>query len=101
MIKNEPANAGATRDLGSVLGSGRSPGGGNCNPFQYSCLASPMDRRVWWAVVHRVAKSRTRLSTQACTRAFISIHFASYSEGFWHTSKTGLQRIKESMAKTK
>ena len=44
MIKNQPANAGATGDLGSVLGSGRSPGGGNCNPFQYLCLGSPMDR---------------------------------------------------------
>ena len=63
VIKNQPANAGGTGDLGSVLGSGRSPGRGNCNPFQYLCLGSPMDRRGWWAAVHRVAKSRARLST--------------------------------------
>ena len=38
VVKNPPANAGDVRDLGSILGSGRSPGGGNGNPFQYSCL---------------------------------------------------------------
>ena len=48
-------------DPGSIPGSGRSPGG-NGNPFQYSCLENPMDRGVWWAVVHGVAKSRTQLS---------------------------------------
>ena len=48
-------------DLGSIPGSGRSPGG-NGNPLQYSCLENPMDRGVWWAVVHGVAKSRTQLS---------------------------------------
>ena len=48
-------------DLGSVPGSGRSPGEGNGNPLQYSCLENPMDR-AWWATVHGVAKSRTRLS---------------------------------------
>ena len=48
-------------DLGSIPGSGRSPGEGNGNPLQYSCLENPMDGRVWWATVHGVAKSRTRL----------------------------------------
>ena len=48
-------------DPGSIPGSGRSPGG-NGNPLQYSCLENPMDRGVWWAVVHGVAKSRTQLS---------------------------------------
>ena len=48
-------------DPGSIPGSGRSPGG-NGNPFQYSCLENPMDRGVWWAVVHGVAKSQTQLS---------------------------------------
>ena len=71
MIKNEPANAGATGDLGSVLGSGRSPRGGNCNPFQYSCLGSPMDRRAWWAVVHRVAESDTAEHTGMHTCFYI------------------------------
>ena len=44
-------------DLGSVSGSGRSPGEGNGNPLQYSCLGNPMDRGAWWATAHRVTKS--------------------------------------------
>ena len=59
MVKNPPADAG---DLGLVPESGRSPGGGNGNPLQYSCLGSPKDRGAWWATVYGVAKSRTRLS---------------------------------------
>ena len=59
MVKNLPANAG---DSGSIPGSGRSLGGGNGNPLQYSCLGNPMDRGTWWATVHGVIKSRTRLS---------------------------------------
>ena len=47
------------RDVGSIPGLGRSPGGGHSNPFQYSCLENSMDRGAWWARVHRVAKSRT------------------------------------------
>ena len=47
---------------GSIPGAGRSPGEGNGNPLQYSCLENPMDRGAWWAAVHGVAKSRTRLS---------------------------------------
>ena len=62
MIKNLPANTGDTRDEGSIPGSGRSPGEENGNPLQYSCLENPMDRIAWWATVHRVTKSRTRLS---------------------------------------
>ena len=53
VVKNPPANA---TDLASILGSGRSPGGGNGNPFQYSCLGNPMDSGAWRATVHRVAK---------------------------------------------
>ena len=49
-------------DLGSIPGLGRSPGEGNGNPLQYSCLENPMDGGAWWATVHGVAKSRTRLS---------------------------------------
>ena len=49
-------------DLGSIPGSGRSSGEGNGNPLQYSCLENPMDRGAWWATVHGVSKSRTRLS---------------------------------------
>ena len=49
-------------NLGSIPGSGRSPGEGNGYPLQYSCLGNPMDRRAWWATVHGVEKSQTRLS---------------------------------------
>ena len=49
-------------DPGSIPGFGRSPGEGNGNPLQYSCLENPMDRAAWWATVHGVAKSQTRLS---------------------------------------
>ena len=49
------------RDLGSIPGLGRSPGEGNDNPLQYSCLENSMDRGAWWATVHEVAKSQTQL----------------------------------------
>ena len=52
-----------TRDPGSVPELGRSPGEGNGNPLQYSCLENPKDRGAWWATVQGVAKSQTRLST--------------------------------------
>ena len=59
MVKNLPANAGDLRDIGSIPGSGRSPGEGNGNPFQYSCLGNPRDRRARWATVFGVAESDT------------------------------------------
>ena len=49
MVKNPPANAGDIRDSGLIPGSGRSPGGGNGNPHQYSCLENLMDREAWRA----------------------------------------------------
>ena len=55
VVKNLPANVGDTRDVGLIPGSGRSPGGGNGNPLQYSCPENPRDREAWWAIVHRVA----------------------------------------------
>ena len=57
--KESACNAG---DLCSILGSGKSPGEGNGSPLQYSCLENPMDRGVWWATVHGITKSQTRLS---------------------------------------
>ena len=60
MVKNPPADAGG---LGSIPGSGRSPGGGNGNPLQYACLENPMDRAAWQAIVHGVSESETQLST--------------------------------------
>ena len=56
------------RDLRLILGSGRSPGGGHGSPRQYSCLENPMDRGAWWATVHGVTKSQTRLSDLAHTQ---------------------------------
>ena len=61
MVKNLPLNAGDVRDAGSIPGSGRSSGGGNGNPLQYSCLKNPMDRGAWQAMAHRVAKSQTQM----------------------------------------
>ena len=60
VVKNPPANAG---DVGSVPELGRSPGEGNGNPLQYSCLGKPMVRGAWRATVHGVTKSQTQLST--------------------------------------
>ena len=57
VLKNPPANARDTRDVGSISGSGRSLGGGNGNPLQYSCLGNPIDRGAWRATVHGVAES--------------------------------------------
>ena len=59
---NGKASAYNAGDPGSIPGSGRSPGEGNGNPLQYSCLENPMDGGDWWATVHGVAKSWTRLS---------------------------------------
>ena len=68
-VKNLPAKAGDIRDTGSITGLGRSSGRGHSNPLQYSCLENPMDSGAWQGMVHRVAKSQTRLkqfSTHAC-----------------------------------
>ena len=70
MVKIPPANAGDIKDVGSVPGSGRSPEGGNSNPLQYSCLENSMDRGTWWAIVHGVPQSQTRLS--------VSVHICTY-----------------------
>ena len=60
VVKNLPANAGDLRDLGLVPGSGRSPGEGNGNPLQYSCLENSMERGAWWATVPGLVKSQTQ-----------------------------------------
>ena len=57
VIKDPPACAGDSRPRFLILGLERSPGGGNGNLLQYSCLGNPKDRGPWWAIVHRVAKS--------------------------------------------
>ena len=62
MTKNPPAIAEDAGDVGSIPGSGRSPGEENGNPLQCSCLENPMDRGAWWVIVHGVTKSQTQLS---------------------------------------
>ena len=62
VVKNPPANAAGVREVSSIPGSGRTPGEGNGNTLQYSCLENPMDRGIWWAIVDRVAESQTWLS---------------------------------------
>ena len=57
-VEESACNTGGTGDVGSIPGSRRSPGKGNCNPLQYSCLGNPMDRGAWQATVHRVARVR-------------------------------------------
>ena len=57
VVKDPHANVGDIRDVGSIPGLGRSPGEGNGNPSQYSCLKNPMERGAWWATVHSVSKS--------------------------------------------
>ena len=56
VVKNPPANEGDVRDAGSILRSGRSPGGGPANLLQYSCLENPMDRGAWQATVHSITE---------------------------------------------
>ena len=73
MVKNLTANAGGTRGVGSVPGSGRSPGVGNDNPIQYSCLENSVDRGTWRVTVHGVAKNQTRLSNLTTTKVKYNI----------------------------
>ena len=77
VVKNLPASAGATEDIGSVPGSGRSPGEGDGNPVQYSCQDNPMDRGAWLATVHwvwRVRHDWARACTHTHTHTFLHTH---------------------------
>ena len=56
VVNNPSVNAGDSGDTGSIPGSGRSPGEGNVNPLQYSCLGNPMDRGDWWTIVQGIAE---------------------------------------------
>ena len=62
VVKNQPANAGDIKDVGSIPGSGRFPGGEHGNPLQYSCLKNPMDRGAWQIVVHKIERDMTEAS---------------------------------------
>ena len=61
-VKNPPANSGDPRDVGSMPGSGRTPGGEHGNLLQYSCLENLVDRGAWWSMVHWVAQRRSDLA---------------------------------------
>ena len=73
VVKNLPANAG---DMSSIPGSGRSPGGENGNPLQYSCLENSMDRGAWQATVYEPTKSWTRLSTHPQITYMLKTHLS-------------------------
>ena len=70
LVRNPPVNVG---DTSSISGSGRSPREGNGTPLQYSCLENPMDGGAWWATVHGVAKSQTRLSDFTFTSLLVKL----------------------------
>ena len=76
--RESDCNAGATGYVGSIPWWGRSPGGGNGNPFQYPCLEKSMNRRSWQVAVHGVAKSQTRLKWLSTHIASIISHDANY-----------------------
>ena len=63
VVQNLPASAGDVRDMGSIPGSGRSPGEGHGNSLQHSCLENPVDRGAWWATVHSIKESGTTEAT--------------------------------------
>ena len=88
MVKNPPANAGDKRDAGSVPRLGRSPGGGHGNPLQYSCLGNPMDRGAWWATVHGVTKSWTRLKGLS----ILTYEETVEARGAWHATVHGVAK---------
>ena len=87
VVRNPSANVG---DLGPIPGLDRSPGGGNGNPLQYSCLENSMDREAWWAMVQRVAKSQTRLK-----RLSMWILVSRYQNWVWFQEPLNLQLVSE------
>ena len=74
--KDSACSAGPSGDVGLIPGSGRSPGGGQGSPLQYSCLENPMDRGAWWATVHGVTGSDTTEVTQhaECTYFKLTVY---------------------------
>ena len=87
---SEPQFLWSKKMLITLPGSGRSPGGGNGNSLQYSCLGNPMDRRAWWATVHAVTKSRTRLSVWTHMGVFWRQHESAHEENVWRQPSTRL-----------
>ena len=88
MVKNASANAGDTGDMSLIPESGRSPGEGNGNPFQYSCLENSMDRGAWQTTVHGVARSRTQLSLHTQSNLLIQCNPYKITKGIFHRTRT-------------
>jgi len=92
--KKSACNVGATGDSSSIPGSGRSLGGGNGNPLQYSCLGNPMDREAWWVTFHGVTKSQTRLSTLAHVSFFPGFRKTGIFQLHWVLVSSSLKESK-------
>ena len=92
VIKNPPANAGDPGELGSIPGSGRSPGGGHVSPLQFSCLENPMDREAWRAAVHKAAESRTWLKWLSRHTEAVSILWKLINGNLTKTESGGFKR---------
>ena len=88
--KESACNAG---DLDLIPGSGRSPGEGNGNPLQYSCLENPRDRGAWWAAVHGVAQSQTRLKRLSSSSSWYSCLENSMGRRAWWATVHGAKRV--------
>ena len=80
VVRNPPANTGDIRDVGSIPGSGTSPGVGYGNPLQYLAWRIPMDRGAWQAKVQGVVKSQTRLKREL---ALVQLHFKIFFKLYW------------------
>ena len=100
LVKNLPANAGYARDVGSIPGSGRCPGGRHGYAFQYPCLENSMNREAWQAAVHGVTKSWTRLkqlSTRMRAHTHTHTHTALLRAGYillrWHRLQRKIKTI--------
>ena len=89
--KESTCYAGATGDMGSIPGRGRSPGGGSWqghgNPLQYSCLENPMDRGAWKAAVHRVTKSRTWLKRLSMHTLLLYYNEETFQQVLWNADQ--------------
>ena len=88
VVKNLPANAG---DTGSIPGMGRSPGEGNGNPLQYSCLGNPMDRGAWRAAVHGVCKELDTTEGLNTTTTTSKPHAEKEKSRIWHWSQADIR----------
>ena len=94
VVKNLPVSAGDSRDVGLIPGSGRSSAEGSGNPLQYSCLENPMDRGAWRAIVHSVAKCRTRLKRLSTHRQECEIWQRTLRKGSPPSNKHMIDSIK-------